>query len=137
MDETQVLTLSNHLAPEDVAVERDASGQVSDAKDDVVDSLYGKRHWHFGFHESGGVATERLGPPGAGEMVGYEGIGMTVPHLVLGLEPSHHFHVLPVAKRLQQACPIRDGVTVLFLDRGEVGGRPIDVLVVGHTNGSI
>jgi hypothetical protein len=62
------------------------------------------------------MLTELLSPLGAREMVGDKSICMAVSHLMLGLKPSDHFHMLPVAKRLKQAYPMANGLAVLLLD---------------------
>lgn len=50
----------------------------------------------------------------------HDGIGMSVSHAVLGLEPSDHLHVLHPLARLEQRQPMRDGLSILLFDGREI-----------------
>ena len=52
MDKPQVLTLPNNLASENRAIKLNASTQVIDPKNDMVDALHGEWLCHWGFHET-------------------------------------------------------------------------------------
>ena len=71
------------------------------------------------------------------ERVGHDCICMTVPHLVLGLQPVHDFHVLHALGLAHKVQPVADRVAVLLLDGGEVGGGAFGLFVGGHGGLSI
>jgi hypothetical protein len=65
-------------------------------------------------------------------MVGDQRICVAVPHPVLRLEQRHELHVLELARGLQNAEPVFDGMALLRLDRREVGSRALDFLWTRH-----
>lgn len=67
------------------------------------------------------------------QQVGNNGIGMTVPHAVLRLEPSHHFHVLHAVALLEQIKPVLNGLTILFFDRRKIRRGSFGFVRGGHS----
>src|SRR5256885_7763347 len=57
---------------------------------------------------------------------------MAVPHLVLGLEPAHQFHVLAGVLLVQQVHPVRNRLAVGLLDGREIRGRSLDLACLRH-----
>ena len=65
----------------------------------------------------------------------HDGIGVPVAHAVLGLEPSDHFHVFHALARWEQVQPMRDRLTVLFLNGREVRSGAFGFFGGGHRAG--
>ena len=62
----------------------------------------------------------------------HDGIGVPVAHAVLGLEPGDHFHVFHALARWEQVQPMRDRLTVLFLNGREVRSGAFGFFGGGH-----
>lgn len=67
-----------------------------------------------------------------GQAISHDRIGMTVPHAVLGHEPSHHLHVFHAIARFEQIKPMRDGLTMLLPDGREIRSGALGFFGGGH-----
>jgi len=62
----------------------------------------------------------------------HDRIGMAMTHAMLGLEPSHHLHVLHSSARLEQVKPMRYGQPVLLFDGREILSGSFGFIERGH-----
>jgi hypothetical protein len=65
-------------------------------------------------------------------MVGDQRIGMTMAQAVLRFEQGDEFHVLEVARGLQDTEPVRNRVAILLLNGREVGRWALRLLCRCH-----
>jgi hypothetical protein len=57
---------------------------------------------------------------------------MAMTHGMLRLEPGHHLHVFHPITRLEQVKPMRDGLTLLLHDGGEIRSGAFGFFWSGH-----
>ena len=61
-----------------------------------------------------------------GKGVRDDGVGMSMAHPMIVLEHGNQLHMSGRIAASNQGLPMGDGVTILLLDRGEVGGRAFE-----------